>query len=294
MIKSLLRDFRASPFKICPEKSENLKAWLDDLGIVLELKFDNDGFNFSLDQDRAVCCSLKTLERVWILCYAYFNIIDLVQDNPRGKEVDVDKVIQHALQWASDTSLYTKHSWVEGIPIPDDLSPDEAENLDVKGANEIFLCVCSFFLLHEIGHAVYGHEGYTSSVTQNHFIENCADQWAAEWIIQGCSESVFLKRSVAIISALLVIVFVDTFRGSISSRQTHPKPTQRLMSILDNVISKTSFPEDKVGTVYQFACDLTYILTREHLQRKGELDKLDTAFWGPEDVIRHCDTLLPA
>jgi len=111
-------------------------------------------------------------------------------------------------------------------------------------ADEIFRLMCSFAILHEIGHFELGHnkipdeEEFQGEQKDEHTIELEADKWAYDWSLSswkdyGSDPRIFTKRTFGVIFALAM---AEEFHFLTKSNlvSSHPRAYDRLHQFYDD------------------------------------------------------------
>ena len=118
------------------------------------------------------------------------------------------------------------------------------EGSPVNAANEMFLCMGGWILLH-IRHVVGEHpkRGATTS-SARHDLEYEADDWASRWILDQCPADprIRTKRAWERLFGLSVISSFEVHdrKGDVWS---HPDPLKRLSRFLDKHVPETPGPK---------------------------------------------------
>ena len=126
--------------------------------------------------------------------------------------------------------------WPAGAPTPDDKADP-----NVEPANELFLVINGWILLHELAHLELNHN-FSPSIGPEESIkqEREADDWASHWILDNWKqfkneEPVFVKRTLGISFALSAFTGMEYYEESKIPR-THPKSHDRLLHFLDKFV----------------------------------------------------------
>ena len=257
-IKSLLLAFSACPYKIAPERQDELKALVDRHDVRLNIDTVKKEFHIEAWPNfKLVFFGLATLERLWAYAYGYYTLLEIQRDVGKGVEVDLTThstgvKAKELLAWAVKNEHSEVHMpWPDGAPTPDSLNDP-----NVEPANEIFLVMCAWIFLHEIAHI----ELHGKPVDSTAPVENAsdseseseqsirqefeADAWSSHWILdrwtefKGDDENVFIKRTLGIAFAISALTGLDLYRKS-GKKGTHPSVPDRLLAFLDEFIPET-------------------------------------------------------
>lgn len=256
-IKSVLESFAASPFNLAPERKDELKAIADAHAFELVLDLSDQGFVVNVHLGGAVTkptvtFGLHTLERIWAYSYSYFTLLEIARDSDPGTEVDLlthptGAKARQLLAWAvnNETSAVFEQ-WPTDAPTPDDV-----DDVNVPVANELFLAMCGWIFLHELGHLELHsnfsgpHKDATIESQLSIQREFEADNWASSWVLDkweehaGGVEGVFVKRSLGIAFALAALTGVE-FYSDAQQYPTHPSVPERLLAFLDKFVPEAN------------------------------------------------------
>ena len=159
-IGPLIQQIEKAPYLVVPERADGLRKMVEQHGIRLVLKPENDDFHVYVTQSREILLGVAVLERLWAYAYAYVNLLVVVQRHPGGTDLDLTADAQarpamDLLTWADDCEvLYHQTPWPNGLPRPVLNAPEGT--LD-RRVHDIFLSMVAWLVLHETCHAVLRH-----------------------------------------------------------------------------------------------------------------------------------------
>jgi hypothetical protein len=240
-IHKILESIARSPFGVAPEKKEKLLEIQKKHSATLNIQDGNETeFRFEAIFGQ-IFTSIRSLQHIWAAaCFFASLYCERQKASARGEseiqitwneDIEVVRVLYEMsckafkeskpMMWPPDIKLVTPNS----------------EYLEL--ADEIFLLMCSFAILHEIAHFELGHHkvcevGVSDSPkADEHETELEADKWAYDWILSswkayGDDPRIFTKRAMGVIFALAM---TDEFRflAKNDSFSTHPKAVERLI-----------------------------------------------------------------
>lgn len=233
---------------------------------------------------------LRALEHLWARAYAYSILHDTFQPTESEQRIFFTDHpdFAHAnglLQWAQAGERSTElEQWPDSLP-----RPDQTGNERVATANEVFLGMIAFILLHEIGHVVRQHTGEEPLIdTSDESIaaEYGADLWAICWILgawrlYNTNPLVLVKRSTSISFGLAAVDAIEVLFAS-ERRRTHPDIVSRQLRFLDQWVPATTGPN---LTIEENAWRAPLVVLAYHL-RTLELDDLLGEVWShPRDYV---------
>lgn len=233
-------EIRASPFRLAPERQTDLQALVTKHNIHGILDLDDPsllaGTFVILGQ---VYLGLKSLERLWGLCYVSVVIWNQWQSQGFKGKLDLGaingKTALDVFDWGLPTNNY--EDWAPHFP-----KPANNSDPDVNLANELFLGCCGFATLHEIGHIALQHSAPPGTLRDVLFQQEFeADRWAYQWILQSFQSSesnaqIYTKRRwiIGALLALGAIIELDGLDGS--ERQQHPNPVERVQNFVNEYV----------------------------------------------------------
>lgn len=250
-VRPLIKHLAGSPYLLARERENELKKLIDEYGINIEFVEDDDSALLEVDPETGLIrFGLAFAERLWAYAFAYMEVVAKVRRSPAGADLELDKDPQtlsavQLLAWAHDCEKAGKQSpWPADLPRP---SADANEGNSVYAANEMFLCMGGWMLLHEIRHVVGEHHkrGANTSAAR-HDLEQEADDWAAHWILDQCPSDARIRTKRAL-GAAFGLSIISSFE--VHNREgdvwSHPDPLKRLSRFLNTHVPET--PGSKAG-----------------------------------------------
>jgi Peptidase U49 len=275
-IRGLLKNFATSPFKIAPERQDELDQLVKKHHLRIWIDATTDLFNVHISELlRRVSIPLSALERLWAYAYCYSLFFDLAQPEAQGRVIDLRAAedtdrVRRLMVWANNAEITGKSDkWPENTPRPDQNESDPS----LKPANQIFLMMSGFILLHEVAHLRLGHcEHPAVSADESIASEFAADRWAAEWVLAhwqkyNNGERVFIQRTVGIAFALAAIGGIELYTPKHGTR-THPNAAARLLDFLDRWVPHGS---ENVLPARQAAWKVAPSVLHVHLLKLGKI-----------------------
>lgn len=249
-ILELQKAIAGAPFRIAPERENELGDWVDHEGVALDL-IDQKGFTFHVyTQRKEIQTSIATLEYLWATAHAHLILYDEYgQAQRRGdKQFDTggNQRSRGALdlsKWAAENLFSTGvQPWPESLIKP---QPKPENGSDVHAANELFLCAFAWMMHHELAHVRLGHNAAITSRSLEE--EKEADVEATRWILSQCPDSAQAqKRIYGVVAAILALKGISSPYGN-SVLKTHPPTFERL----DYCLSESGVGPD--NEAYAFA-----------------------------------------
>ena len=231
-INCLIASFSRAPFRFAPERSGELEGYMKTLGVRVRLIWPGNSFLFFADtSENLIGANICALERLWAYAYGYCATLNLLATAPRGGVVKRPPPATRLLQWAH-TSAFSKTEveWPDSSPRPDQSKHDP----NITIANEAFLCMAGWILLHEFAHLVRNDGPYEdNNESFNHTMEHNADDWATrmainQWRSYRDDPAVLIKRGVSIGFALFLLAANQAFLGRSLESRTHPSAIERI------------------------------------------------------------------
>lgn len=226
-------------------------------------------FDFWITKDRKIQSSIRGLEHLWACIYAYQWLADSTKNNGGKMGIhdtshDAD-VARQFLTWAfGDPTI----DWPRGLPTPKDRMPS------VEITNKIFLLSCGFIFLHELGHLELGHLKTTTTKPEKKIQhEYDADDWAVQYVIDGCEPDELAPRLVAIALTFGLVGGVE-LEGGLGDIREHPFPPDRIMHFVkEHVILAT---QERCGRACSWPqqCQSRQICSERSSRRDGRWFRL--------------------
>lgn len=243
-VHGLLERLVASPSKIAPERVEELKVLVEKHGIEIHVS-DKGETSFEMGaMFGRVFTSMRIYHHLWstALLFAALYIERHIAENAGKAEIDlntpdIEKVWANYLiscKCLKDNSNY---------PLPPNAVEITPRADYIVLADELFLGMVAFCLLHEIAHLESGdsktdEEGAPLNKIDPLQMEFAADKWAYDWILTRWSQSstdpkVFVKRTLGIIFSLAMM---DEFRHHLDHAyaSSHPNACDRLLQFFND------------------------------------------------------------
>jgi len=216
---------RESPFRIAPERADELLAQMGGEAWVLEIVDGPANFK-ALPTSKEIEGTYAALLSLWAVAAALRVLQTLMQT---ATEMNLSKVvivpdgpgsIAIELKNAALALIRNKtFSW-DDLPVEPDFFADPSSQAGLT--NNLFLAAASVIVLHECGHLVLGHFETTALMHQQ---EGEADGWAVSWILDRVpADDQREFRTLAICVAFIWIGLIDSVRQATS---THPPAAQR-------------------------------------------------------------------
>lgn len=230
-IFALDKNVAASPFRIAPERSEELKSLLNahNLQIVFvdEAKF---GIRVNLETHEVIL-PVAAMEYVWAQSLRFWIVTQEYRTAQVSGAATFDLHGNERLAnasglvgWSMDNMNATgKEQWPSCLPQP----TSKPQSDDGKVANELFLGAMGWIILHEVGHVARGHAEVSGAYSQQQ--EREADLFATEWVLDKIDpeDPAFTKRAFCIATALLCLQGFETTAAP-RWKGSHPPAHERI------------------------------------------------------------------
>lgn len=229
-IAPLIPNFCGAPFKLAPELEADLVRIRDILKVTIIPVWPETRFLFRADlSNNTIECGICSMERLWAYCYVYGQLL---------QATDAEQLLSNSdfvmlLVWANQpTNTQREIPWPPWTASPKKTPNDPA----VRFANDLFIGVSGFILLHELGHLIKKTEHYNrliDGLKHNHAQEFEADEIAWDFIafshLTKIGDAKVKKLRVGIlVLALSIIAANDAFQTGAFATDTHPKPIDRI------------------------------------------------------------------
>jgi hypothetical protein len=176
-VRPLIKHLAGSPYLLAPERKNELKELVDKHGINIEFVEDDDSALLEVDPATGLIrFGLSFAERLWAYALAYMEVVAKVQRSPPGRDLELDRDSAtlpaiRLLDWAHACEKAGKQSpWPADLPRP---SPNAQTGSSGQAANEMFLCMGGWMLLHEIRHIVgEQHKRGAKTSSARHDLDN--------------------------------------------------------------------------------------------------------------------------
>lgn len=272
-IYRLVKPLFQSIVMIAPERADQVRELIDDLTLVVR---DTDRFVCRVSlTEKLMEVSIRTMEVVWAMSYAYFTFYGEVV---AGKRITTSTIVDLTsgpllrdamalLRWS--LRRVNPGPWPRELPAPEE-APVAESNSHV--ANKVAACAAAFLLHHELAHVRLGHhptEDSALSIEQ----EREADYEAADWILGKAPKGQIFKRAFGITVGLVILVGRGVHYGY-HDGETHPRTFDRLVFTLERYVA------DPGDTVWAFAMAVLKL----HLDNARILVP-DVVFDNPKDAV---------
>ncbi|MCH8500052.1 MAG: hypothetical protein LAT63_16380 [Marinobacter sp.] len=246
----------AAPYRIAPEREQELGDWCDVEGVFLDI-VDQPGFTFHVyPLEKKIQTSIASLEFLWSTTYVHLVLYDeYAQAQERGEDAfDTGGTQRSAAaidlaKWAVGNIFGSgKQPWPDNFVRP---IAEPVHHSDVHVANELFLSAFAWIMHHELAHIRLGHGVAITSRSQEE--EKEADVAATRWILEKCHDSKQLqKRTYGVVAAILSLKAIAS-PGTRDVLQTHPPTFERI----DYCLSEAGIDDD--NEAYAFAACIMQI-----------------------------------
>lgn len=257
-ISALVKNFQASPFAGAPERQTELNRHIVSLGTRIQLAWPGTEFVFGVGENNAIYVGLCGLERLWAYAFGYYRSYLLAGNHPPAVIVQRPAAVVDLMKWAhTGANSPIETPWPAGTARPD--QPNSGN--DIATANEIFLMMSAWILLHEVAHIIR-QDAYDKSPggqAHNHAIEFAADDWAYRFLLDhwrsySTEEDVLLKRGIGIAFAIFILSADRYFKGGVVGSHTHPHPVDRLLRFFDYLETSHAANAQAVSRIEHAAC----------------------------------------
>lgn len=229
IMRPFFNDVSASPFRIAPERAEEMEARLSEAGVeTFDLVHGAARFVAMPGKGAHIRVSAAALASLWCLAYVAFRFMDVAS---RAAASPAGQAAEQLLINVAPTYMglvgFARRLYVADEAWPSDLPQPQfgADPTTIEGrANNLFLAATSWVVLHEIGHLTLGHSRLVSEPLRLNQEEE-ADRFAVTWPLEYCPAADQREfRVLAIIVALAwLFLFEQTSRGG----GDHPKSIRR-------------------------------------------------------------------
>lgn len=236
-IQPLIKEFLNAPYIWLPER----RAELIDLNNQHQFRIVIDGtdhcFRFgAIPEKGIITVGLTAIERVWGYCFGLEKLYNFLRIQDHGKEIDTTqfpellpaRLVLNAVYQSEKNKMPI--AWTPELPCPRSTPDDE----DVLKANDRFISVMSFLLLHEIAHIVRKHSTKTYVSDEDKRAQEFeADLWAMKFtmdrlIEHNPSDDHFIARANGIVLGLCILSSVELVHPPSGIRH-HPAIPERLL-----------------------------------------------------------------
>ncbi|MBG6148112.1 hypothetical protein IWQ51_006268 [Labrenzia sp. EL_142] len=216
---------RESPFRIAPERAEELLVQMGGRAWVLEIMDGPANFE-ALPKIREIEGTYAALLSLWAVTASVVILGKLART---AEDLKLSQIVIKPggpgsavieLKNAAKALIRSeKYSWDSVPAVPNATAGSTSEDGQI---NNLFLAAASFVILHECGHLLKEHKKYTVLLHQQ---ELEADSWAVSWVLKKVpNEHQREFRTLAVCIAFIWIGLIDEVRQATS---THPPAAQR-------------------------------------------------------------------
>ncbi len=232
LMRGFVHSLRESPFRIAPERADELLAQMGGEAWVLEIVDGPANFE-AFPATRDIEGTYAALLSLWAVA-ASIRVLSVLTQT--AVEMNLSQVVitpggagSAAIELKNAALALIRNeefSWDVAPVVPDSAAdPSSPDGL----TNNLFLAAASFVVLHECGHLVLGHQAYTALMHQQ---EREADAWAVSWILHKVPSDAHREfRTLAICVAFIWIGLINEVRQATS---THPPAAQRFADAFNN------------------------------------------------------------
>lgn len=237
----LFEKIKSSPFAAAPERSEKLNDIMENHDIYISVEGSDKDWLLEarslFGAEHHIKVSLRSLERLWAMCYSLTVMIAEIQKAEynlgvlQSSQPYLDTVKQ--LSWFRQISLSDiEGEWPDFLPSPG----NEDQSDYITHANHYFLMTIARIFLHEIAHLHLGHRATEETSPSELFRwEHDADHWADSWLFDEWKkykddERVFVGRSMGVAFSHSLALFLN---NDDSASSTHPNPIDRIIRFIE-------------------------------------------------------------
>lgn len=245
-IHQIMERVARAPYTVAPEKREALLRILKTHSVEIAVK-DDQSVEFICETIFGhIFTSIRSLQHCWAAaCFFASLYCERLKACERG-ETEIPMVGNEDIETVRALYAMSCEAFRDKKPMiwPPDINLVTPNQEYLVLADEIFLLMCSFTLLHEIGHTESQHNKVKDSTGEQdilkdpHAIELEADKWAYDWILSswqqyGTDPRIFTKRTLGIIFTLAM---TDEFRflSTSNSISSHPPAVDRLIQFYND------------------------------------------------------------
>jgi hypothetical protein len=285
-IVELIPLIAASPFKIAPEREDDLRDILDAREIRMQIDPDRRLFNVCVNvETHHITLGLGAAERMWAYVYGYTSILKCTKEQVGRKQIDLvphreAAAAMELMAWALSQDVQGQPlEWTDHLPKP--VMGATGDSLAGTATN-LFVCVVGWIVLHEIGHVECSHPPNIALLPGQRIThEYEADTWASDWALSNweahdANPLVFAKRSAAIVIALSIMASFEVYDRR-AGDQTHPDPPDRLFKFVSGFVPKNA-PHD-------WAWWVAITALKPHLDKMGIMGESSQGYDSVQDCL---------
>ncbi|MCA6277977.1 MAG: hypothetical protein IM662_09495 [Phenylobacterium sp.] len=222
-------DVSASPFRIAPEREEEMAARLAEAGVeTLDLVDGAARFVAMPGCDAHIRVSAAALASLWCLAFVAFSFMDVASRAAASRAGQkADQLLVYAAPTYRELLCFARRLYLADEAWPDDLPrPEFGSDPTTKSGriNNLFLAATSWVLLHEIGHMTLGHSRLVSeSLRLNQ--EEQADKFAVLWSLERCPAAD--HREFRVLAIIVALAWLFLFEQTSWGGGDHPRSIMR-------------------------------------------------------------------
>ena len=243
-VHGLLEKIAAAPALIAPERKEELKELIKKYDIELHIS-DNGETNFDMGtMFGKLFTPMRAYHHLWASAL-FFAGLYIERDNAEKEGKQEIVLTNPDIEYVMANYLLSCQCFKEkkDFPLPSNAKMITRRNDYIELADELFLTMVAFCLLHEIAHLERGDskmDEQENSLNQidPYEIEFSADKWAYQWMLDkwnlySSDSRVFIKRILGVIFSLAQFdEFSHHKKESLSS--SHPSAPDRLIRLFED------------------------------------------------------------
>jgi hypothetical protein len=229
IMRPFFDDVSASPFRIAPERAEEMAARLAEAGVEkLDLVEGAARFVAMPGNGAHIRVSAAALASLWCMTFVAFRFMDIAsraavsQADPKA-----DQLLVYAVPAYKELLSFARRLYLADEAWPDDLpQPEFGSDPDtIHGrVNNLFLAVTSWVVLHEIGHLILGHSRFVSEQIRLNQEEE-ADRFAVQWPLMHCPTAEL--REFRVLAIIVALAWLFLFEQSSWGGGDHPRSIRR-------------------------------------------------------------------
>jgi len=293
-VNILIPDIMASPFRIAPERQNELRSLIEQRNITVEIKSNEVTFLLESNSvDSKIYLSLPTLERLWAYSFSYLHIMTLFLATGPGQYLEFGKHygpivedMKRLLLWALDEERLRKRDYAWPKHLPNPASKSYYPQI-IEKTNEMYLGMMGWILLHEIAHINLNHvlHKFTDLPTRLNY-EKAADKWATDWVFEKlpvCAQpdNVRVWRTIVVSLALSTIAAVE-YHTIEEQSSDHPNPADRLLAFLTNYVGETG---DAQMPLHEISWIIPMVVIQTHFANRNVPETLKGPYAGISDYL---------
>jgi hypothetical protein len=244
-VHMLLHKAAASPARMAPERVEELKNLVEKHRIEIIVK-DEAETKFEMGAMYGkIFTPMRVYHHLWAAALIFAALYveresHSVNEGWTGVDLDSPEIMLVWGNYLLSCSCFKKD---EAYPIPPSVDVLTSRGDYLELADELFLEMVAFCILHEFAHLEHGdsktdENGKPINTLDPHQIELAADKWAYDWILSkwrshSTDPRAFIKRTLGIIFSLAMIDEFRHHRGE-NFGSSHPDAADRLLQFFED------------------------------------------------------------